>query len=71
MKEFISCYLDDLLIFSRLRKEHRKHIQQILIRLRKMRLNIDVFKSEFYITKIKYLNLIITFEEIKINSKKI
>ena len=26
MKEFVSYYLDDLLIFSRSRKEHRKHV---------------------------------------------
>ena len=71
IKEFVSYYLDNLLIFSRLRKEHRKHVQQVLIRLREIRLNINVFKSKFYITKVKYLSLIITLEEVKMNSKKI
>ena len=71
MKEFVSCYLDDLLIFSRSRKEHRKYIQQVLTRLREMGLNIDVFKSKFYITEIKYLSLIITPEGVKMDSKKV
>ena len=63
MKEFVSCYLDDLLIFSRSRKEHRGHVQQVLARLREMGLNIDVLKSEFYVTEVKYLGLIITPKE--------
>ena len=71
MKEFVSCYLDDLLIFSRLRKEHRKYVQQVLTRLREMKLNIDVLKFKFYVTEIKYLSLIITSEGVKMDSKKI
>ena len=43
----------------------------MLTRLREMRLNINVFKSEFYITEIKYLDLIIILEEVKMDSKKI
>ena len=30
-----------------------------------------MFKSKFYVTKVKYLGLIITLEEVKMNPKKI
>ena len=43
----------------------------ILKRLEKIRLSINILKSEFYIQKIKFLKLIITSHRIKINPKKI
>lgn len=44
---------------------------QVLKRLKKTRLQIDMDKCEFSIKKVKYLKFIINIEEIKMNLKKI
>ena len=64
-------YLDDILIYSDTKEEHLKHIKIILEKLRKTKLYLDIKKYEFKIKIIKYLGLIITDEEIKINPVKI
>jgi hypothetical protein len=68
---FYLAYLDNILIFNNILKEYRTHVILILKRLAKAGLYIDVDKSEFEITEIKYLGLIVTTEGIRIDSAKI
>jgi chromosome condensin MukBEF complex kleisin-like MukF subunit len=56
--------IDDLLINSSSLSKHRLHIQQVLQRLRKFRLQADIGKSEFHFQKVKYLNLFIKVTKI-------
>ncbi len=71
LDKFYLVYLDDILIYSDTKEEHLKHIKIILEKLRKTKLYLDIKKYEFKIKIIKYLGLIITDEEIKINPVKI
>jgi hypothetical protein len=43
----------------------------VLERLREIGLNIDMLKSEFYVTEVKYLGLIITPEGVKMDPAKV
>ena len=70
-QKFILYYINDLLIFLKIKKEYTKHISMVLKRLGEMRLNINILKSKFYIQKIKFLGLIITPHKIKINPKNL
>ena len=67
----MSCYINDLLIFLKTKKEHTKHILIILKGLKKMKLNIDILKLKFYIQKVKFLGLIIILRRIKMNFKRL
>ncbi len=71
LDDFVSAYIDDILIYSNSRAEHIKHVKQILQRLRETKLQTNIDKCEFSIHEIKYLDLIVRRDEIKMNSKKI
>ena len=45
---FCTAYLDDILIFSDIKEEHEKHVNEVLKRLDAAKLNIDIEKLEFY-----------------------
>ncbi len=71
LDDFVSAYIDDILIYSNSRAEHIKHVKQILQRLKNAKLQTNINKCEFSIHEIKYLDLIVRRDEIRMNSKKI
>jgi hypothetical protein len=71
LNEFVFAYINDILIYSNFKKKHVKHVKQMLQRLRKVDLQIDIDKCEFFVHETKYLDLIIDRDEIRMNSKKI
>ena len=64
-------YIDDILIYSQNQEEHTKHVRMILERLQEANLQVDISKSEFNVTKTKYLRLIVLVNSIKIDPNKI
>ena len=71
LNKFYTAYLDNLLIYSNNLKEHKNHVRLVLIKLRELGIQADVDKCKFYVTKTKYLGLIISTERIKIDPTKI
>ncbi len=71
LNDFVSIYIDDILIYSNFQREHIKQVKKILQRLRDADLQANINKCEFSIHEIKYLNLIVKRDEIRMNSKKI
>ncbi len=71
LDEFVSIYIDDILIYSNSKTEHIEHVKKILQRLRNAELQTNINKCEFFVHEIKYLELIIERDEIRMNSKKI
>ena len=66
-----TAYLDDVLIYSANRKEHRAHVREVIQRLREAGLQIDINKCEFETTKTKYLGLIVTPDGIQMDPEKV
>jgi hypothetical protein len=71
LDEFVSTYINDILIYSNSKVEHTEHVKKMLQRLRDAELQTDIDKCEFFVHEIKYLRLIIERDEIRMNSKKI
>ncbi len=71
LDKFVTAYLDDVLIYSKSRKEHRGHVREVLKRLADAGLTIDIRKCEFNVTKTKYLGLIITTDGIQMDPDKV
>ncbi len=71
LDDFVSIYINDILIYSNSKREHIKHVKKILQRLRDADLQTNIDKCEFSIHEIKYLELIVDRDEIKMNSEKI
>ena len=66
-----TAYLDDVLIYSNSKKEHRAHVREVVQRLIDAGLQIDIDKCEFETTKTKYLGLIVTPNGIEMDGDKV
>lgn len=71
LDRFVTMYMDDVFIFSEDLETHRQHVKEVLTRLRKARLYVDIAKSEFEVQEAKYLGLIISTEGIKMDPAKV
>jgi len=70
LHQFCQIYLDDIIIYSKILKKHKQHVRLILNRLREADLQIDINKCEFHVQKTIFLELLISIEELKMNSRK-
>ncbi|EAQ89506.1 hypothetical protein CHGG_06125 [Chaetomium globosum CBS 148.51] len=68
---YCTAYLDDVLVYSRTRKEHTTHVNEVIRRLGEAGLQIDIGKSEFYTQKTKYLGLIISTSGLSMDPEKV
>ena len=68
---FVTAYIDDILIFSKSKKEHQKHVHTVLIKLQGAGLQLNIEKCKFHVKEVKYLGLIIVKGEIWMNPVKI
>ncbi len=71
LHQFCQIYLNDIIIYSKILKKHKRHVQLILHRLWEIDLQIDINKCKFHVQKIIFLELLIFIEELKMNSWKI
>jgi hypothetical protein len=71
LDDCVIVYLDDILIFSKSREEHVKHVKQVLDVLRKEKLFLKMSKCEFGKTSLIYLGHIVGGGELKIDPSKV
>ncbi len=70
LHQFCQIYLNDIIIYSKILKKHKQHVWLILNRLREADLQINIDKCKFHVQKIIFLELLISIEELKMNSRK-
>jgi hypothetical protein len=63
--------MDDIVIFSQNWEEHVIYVRRVLEKLRDAGLQADITKYEFFVTKIKFLGLIVSVNRIRMNPEKI
>ena len=68
---FCSIYLNNVLIYNDHENKHTDQILKIFHQFQKQDFYLNINKCEFNFKKMKYLNLIITFDDVKINSEKV
>ena len=68
---FCIVYIDDILIYNNNYEKHQTHVHQILDKLRKANIYLNIKKCHFNVIEIKYLELIIIIEDIKMNLEKV
>ena len=71
LNDFVVTYLNDVLVFLKTFKEHKKHVKKVLKRLEEKKLFVKSDKYEFYKQEVKYLRHIVTMKEIRMNFDKI
>jgi Reverse transcriptase (RNA-dependent DNA polymerase) len=70
LDDFCTAYLDDILIYSEDPLEYDEYVRKVLQRLRDAGLQADIKKSEFKVTRTKYLGFIISVKGIEVDPEK-
>ncbi len=71
LRKFCQTYLNDILIYNKVLKEHKTHVKEVLNKLREVDLQINIDKCEFKIQKILFLELLIFINDLRMNSWKV
>ncbi|GKE70036.1 putative reverse transcriptase domain-containing protein, partial [Tanacetum coccineum] len=71
LDKFMIVFIDDILIYSKKKKEHKEHIQAVLELLKKEKLYAKFSKCEFWIPKVQFLGHVIDSQGIHVDSAKI
>ncbi|GKC69941.1 putative reverse transcriptase domain-containing protein [Tanacetum coccineum] len=71
LDKFIIVFIDDILIYSKDKKEHEEHLKAILELLKKEKLYAKFSKCEFWISKVQFLGHVIDSRGIHVDPAKI
>jgi hypothetical protein len=71
LDKFVVLFIDNILIYSKSRKDHEHHLRIVLKRLRAHQLYAKLSKCEFWLEKIAFLGHILTGEGIEVDPSKV
>ncbi|GKA01671.1 putative reverse transcriptase domain-containing protein [Tanacetum coccineum] len=71
LDKFVIVFIDDILIYSKNKKEHKEHLKAVLELLKKEKLYAKFSKCEFWIPKVQFLGHVIDSQGIQVDSAKI
>ncbi len=71
LHQFCQIYLDDIIIYSKILKKHKRHVWLILNRLQEADLQVNINKCKFHVQKTIFLELLMSIKKLKMNSRKI
>jgi len=71
LDEFVIVYLNNIIIYSDLKKECEKHVKWVLEKLYNKNIPIAIEKCEFHTRKTNFVGFIIKPRQISIDPKKI
>jgi hypothetical protein len=71
LDDFASAYLDDVLIYSKTRKEHIEHVRKVLEALDKADMKVAGEKCAFHQQEVEFLGFILSTEGVKMDPRKV
>ena len=71
LDQFVVVFIDDILIYSKSREEHKTHLRQVLQVLREKSLYANPSKYEFWLDEVKFLGHVISKDGIAEDPEKV
>jgi hypothetical protein len=71
LDKFVVVFIDDILIFSKTKEEHEKHLRMVLEKLRSNQLYAKFSKCEFWLTEAAFLGHVISASGILVDPSKV
>jgi hypothetical protein len=71
LDKFVIVFIDDILIYSKDKEEHAKHLRIALQILREHQLYAKLSKCEFWLDQVEFLGHVISKEGIAVNPSKV
>jgi ribonuclease HI len=71
LEKFVVVFIDDILIFSKTKEEHEKHLRLVLEKLRSNQLYAKFNKCDFWLTEVTFLGHIISAGGVSVDPSKV
>ncbi len=71
LNDFCQVYLDDILIYSKMRKKHKDHVKLVLCWLREAELQMNIQKCKFNVEETVFLEVIVSELDLRMNFSKV
>jgi len=71
LDKFGVVFIDDILIYSKTKKEHAEHLRIVLTRLREHQLYAKFSKCEFWLDKVHFLGHVLLAEGVAVDPGKV
>ena len=68
---FVIVFIDDILIYSKTRREHREHLRLVLQTLRAAQLYAKFSKCEFWLDRVVFLGHVISAQGVSVDPSKV
>ncbi|KAM2770237.1 hypothetical protein PS2_012905 [Malus domestica] len=71
LDRFVIVFMDDILVYSKFRAEHARHLKLVLKSLREHQLYAKFSKCQFWLDQVAFLGHVISAQGIRVDSQKV
>lgn len=71
LDKFVVFFIDDILVYSKDKEAHEKHLREVLLKLRENQLYAKLSKCEFWLQEVAFLGHVISKEGVSVDPAKI
>jgi hypothetical protein len=71
LDKFVMVFINDVLIFSKTKEEHERHLRMVLEKLISNKLHTKFSKCEFWLTEVAFLGHVISAGGVSVDSGKV
>ena len=71
LDKFVVVFIDDILIYSKNKKEHAEHLRVVLTRLREHQLYAKFSKCDFWLKEVQFLGHVLSAKGVAVDPSKV